>query len=90
MHIIDCRLVLTWKWELPATSANAPEDSSTAKARKVIRAILTVRGFMDLDAGTIESYAGTSQRYSQRVLVSEAVCREWDICATDISNALLQ
>ena len=38
----------------------------------------------------LENYAGTSQRYSQRVLVSEAVRRGWGICTTDISKAFLQ
>ena len=33
---------------------------------------------------------GTSQRYSQRVLVSVAVQSQWDICTTDISKAFLQ
>ena len=38
----------------------------------------------------VASYAGTSQRYSQRILVSEAVLRGWDLATTDISKALLQ
>ena len=43
-----------------------------------------------MDAVGLESYAGTSQRYSQRMLVSEAVKKGWDICTTDISKAFLQ
>ena len=40
--------------------------------------------------GYIDNYAGTSQRYSHILLVSEAVCRGWDVCTADISNAFLQ
>ena len=61
-----------------------------AKKRKVIRARLTVRGFKDVDKGHVATYAGTSQRYSQRIIVSEAVLRGWDLATTDISKAFLQ
>ena len=70
--------------------ANASAQTITTNVRTVIRARLTVRGFKDLEARTIDNYAGTSQRYSQRWLVSEAVCQGWDICTTDISKAFLQ
>ena len=43
-----------------------------------------------MDARTLENYAGTSQRYSQIALVSCAAQNAWDICTTDISEALLQ
>ena len=43
-----------------------------------------------MDKGLIDSYAGTSLRYSQRHLVSEAVRRAWNIATTDISKAFLQ
>ena len=51
---------------------------------------MTIRGFKDLDAAGLEKYAGTSQRYSQRLLVSEAANRRWPIASTDISKAFLQ
>ena len=35
-------------------------------------------------------YAGTSSRCSQKLLVSEAVRRKWDLATTDISKAFLQ
>jgi len=44
------------------------------QTRRVIRARLTIRGFKDMDAKGLETYAGTSQRYSQRIVASEAVC----------------
>ena len=43
-----------------------------------------------MQAQNIESYAGTSQRYSQRLICSEAAIRQWDIATTDISKAFLQ
>ena len=58
--------------------------------RRVIRARLTVRGFKDQDSVGLASYAGTSARYSQRVVCSEAAIRQWDICTTDVSKAFLQ
>ena len=88
-NIIDCRWVLKWKWDFDAVSVS---DSHKAKAqtRRVIRARLTVRGFKDLDKGFIDTYAGTSQRYSQRIICSEAVCNGWRLATTDISKAFLQ
>ena len=38
----------------------------------------------------VASYAGTSQIYSQRILVSEAALRGWDLATTDISSAFMQ
>ena len=88
-NIIDVRWVLKWKWETEARDASTSEQGESAK-RRVIRARLCLRGFKDLQAQELASYAGTSQRYSQRVLVSEAVLRRWDIATTDISKAFLQ
>ena len=79
-NIVDCKWVIKWKKEvLP--------DGNT---RRIIRARLTIRGFKDRDKDFLESYAGTSQRYSQRLLISEAATRRWPIAATDISKAFLQ
>jgi Reverse transcriptase (RNA-dependent DNA polymerase). len=79
-NIVDCKWVIKWKHEvLP--------DGST---RRIIRARLTIRGFKDIDAAGLERYAGTSQRYSQRLLVREAANRKWPIVSTDISKAFLQ
>ena len=79
-NIIDTRWVLKWKWEaLPS-----------GEKRRIIRARLTVRGFKDRDKGTLGTYAGTAQRYSQRVIVSEAVANGWDIYTSDVNKAFLQ
>ena len=88
-NIIDCRWVLKWKLDQETQSVEESAQNK-AKVRRIIRARLTVRGFKDSDKGLIDSYAGTSQRYSQRHLVSEAVRRRWDIATTDISKAFLQ
>ena len=91
-NIIDCRWVIKWKHEVSATSvADASQQSGErASTKRVIRARLTVRGFKDRDAHHLDSYAGTSQRYSQRLVCSEAAHRGWPICTTDISKAFLQ
>ena len=86
-NIIDCRWVL--KWKLDAETQAADSEGKAVK-KWVIRARLCLRGFKDIDSKTLESYAGTAQRWSQRVLVSEAVIRQWDIGTTDISKAFLQ
>ena len=56
----------------------------------MIRCRLTVRGSKDRDAQNFDSHARTSQRYSQRLVCSEAARRGWPICTTDICKAFLQ
>ena len=56
----------------------------------MIRARLTIRGFKDREKGDVDRYAGTSSKLSQKLLVSEAVARKWDVGTTDISKAFLQ
>ena len=74
-NIIDSRWVLKWKWEYAAVDVKDSKAKQTA--RRVIRARLTIRGFKDLGKDSVDKYAGTSQRYSQRVPASEAVARGW-------------
>jgi hypothetical protein len=88
-NIIDVRWVLKWKWEEQAQDAQATKNSA-AEAKKVIRARLTVRGFKDVDKWSSDTYAGTSSRCSQKILVSEAARQKWPICTADISKAFLQ
>ena len=88
-NIIDVRWVNKRKNDRKVQSA----DASTAKSavsRWVIRCRLCLRGFKDLDRDSVATYAGTSQRSSQRLVCSEAVIRQWDIAPTDISKAFLQ
>ena len=87
-NIIDCRWVLKWKEDAEVKDAS---DSMKATVKRwVISARLCLRGFKDLDAKGLESYAGTASRFTQRILVSEAVIRKWDLCTTDISKDFLQ
>ena len=91
-NIIDCRWVIKWKHELAAISvADASKQSgANAVSKRVIRCRPTIRGFKDRGAQNLDSYAGTSQRYSQRLVCSEAAHRGWPICTADISKAFLQ
>ena len=57
---------------------------------RYIRARLAVRGFKDRGKDDLMAYAGTAMRWSQRLLVSEAVLRRWPLCALDVKKAFLQ
>ena len=69
-NIIDCRWVTKWKHEVASVSVAGASKQSGAStvSKRVIRCRLTVRGFTDRDAQNLDSYAGTSQRYSQRLV----------------------
>ena len=86
-NIIDVRWVHKRKFDAEVRDATS---TGASKVRLVIRARLCLRGFKDVDAQGIEKYAGTASRHTQRVLVSEAVVRQWDLVTTDISKAFLQ
>ena len=89
-NIIDVKWVKKWKFEQAARSVEDSRTKGPADTKRIIRARLTVRGFKDMDAKGLENYAGTSQRYSQRIAVSVAVQHGWDICTADLSKAFLQ
>ena len=78
-NIIDTRWVIKFKW--------VHNDGEWVR---IIRARLTVRGFKDSGKQDVDRYAGTSSRSSQKVVVSEAVARGWDIFSANISKASLQ
>ena len=86
-NIIDCRWVIKWKHDQAVQDA---ASTTEAVKRWVIRSRLCLRGFKDVDAQHLDSYAGTATRWTQRVLASESVIRKWDMCTTDISKAFLQ
>ena len=79
-----------FKWEYPQVSSESVGQTKANEPKRTIRCRLTVRGFKDSERGDIDRYAGTSTRGSQKVLVSEAVARGWDVLTTDISKAFLQ
>ena len=87
-NVIDSRWVLKWKWEFDTISAGESDIKQTA--RRVVRARLAVHGFKDIEKHLVDRYTGTSQRYSQRIVVSEAARRRWRLATTDISKAFLQ
>ena len=87
-NIIDTRWVLKWKYVIPTESELKKDPKLTTK--KTIRARLTVRGFKDSEKENVDRYAGTSNRSSQKLLVSEAVIQGWKIYSADISKAFLQ
>ena len=97
-NVIDCRWVLKWKVtddggpDPSGRSASRPAGSAGdgGKPTREIRARLTVRGFKDMDAASLESYAGTSTKWSQRLVASFAVQRQWRIVSADVAKAFLQ
>ena len=79
---MDVRWVGKWKRVLVKGDAS--------RNTRVIRMRLTLRGFKDQDAQDLETYAGTSSRASQRVVISEAVCRGWELMTIDVKKAFLK
>jgi hypothetical protein len=71
-NIIDVKWVIKWKLEQTARSVQESQQTGPSNTKRVIRARLTVRGFEGVDARHLDNYVGTSQRYSQRILVSVA------------------
>ena len=51
---------------------------------------LTLRGFKDIESWGLETYSGTSSRISKRLVVSEAVMRDFVLVAMDVKKAFLK
>ena len=77
VNLMDSKFVLKWK-----------EDSTTGE--RIVKARLTVRGFQDLAASSLETYASTASRWSQRFVVSICTTFSWTITVWDVSTAFLQ
>ena len=88
-NIIDSRWVVKWKWDQETVDAGTSKGAK-AESKRTIRSRLTVRGFKDVDKDNIEKYAGTSSRYAQKLLASEAARQRWGNATADISKAFLQ
>ena len=59
--------------------------------KKIIRMRMVLRGFMDQEAYSLETFAGTAKRTSQRVLAREAaVHRGWILASLDVDKAFLK
>ena len=56
----------------------------------MMRSIGSSHGLKDQQKDDVNRYAGTSFKYAQRFVVSEAVTRGWKIATCDISKAFLQ
>ena len=81
-NILDVRWVGKWKM--------TKDKLDETKKNRIIRMRMTLRGFKDRDADSLETYAGTSSKVSQRLVVSEAVCQGWPLTAIDIAKAFLK
>ena len=80
-NIMTSRYVAKWKWVKQA-------DSSWSR---VIRMRLCLRGFMDTEAFSLDTFSGTAKRTSQRIIASEAACHDdWIIASLDVNNAFLK
>ena len=74
------RYVSKWKW-----------IHDNGQWKKVIRMRFCPRGFKDLEAMSIDTFAGTAKRQSQGILASEAACQpDWIIASLDIDKAFLK
>lgn len=74
-HVIDARWVLNWK---------------EVNGRRIIQARLVVRGFKDLQAAKLSTFAGTTTRWGQRLVNSVAAQQGWPLFSADVSQAFLQ
>ena len=80
-NVMTSRYVAKWKWI----------QGKDGKWMRVIRMRLCLRGFMDLEAFSLDTFSGTAKRTSQRILASEAAChQEWIMASLDIDKAFLK
>ena len=81
-NVLDVRWVGRWK--------RVKSKSNPGENVRIIRMRMTLRGLKDADAGTLTTFAGTSSRLGQRLVVSEACCRGWPMAALDIKKGFLE
>ena len=77
INVMDSKFVLRWK-----------ADNETGQ--RVVKARITVRGFQDKQASSLETYASTASRWGQRFVVSTCVNHEFVLLVWDVSTAFLQ
>ena len=73
-NVIDARWVLKWKM---------------VNGERIIQARLVVRGFKDLQAAQLSTFAGTTTRWGQRLVNSVAAQYGWPLFIADVSQAFL-
>jgi len=79
-NVMTSRYVAKWKWV-----------KVDGVWKRIIRMRLVLRGFMDLEAFSLDTFSGTAKRTSQRTLASEAACHPDFISASlDIDKAFLK
>ena len=74
-NVIDARWVLKWK---------------VVNSERIIQARLVVRGFKDLQAAQLSTFAGTTTRWGQRLVNSVAAQHGWPLFTADVSQAFLR
>ena len=86
-NVLDVKWVGKWKWVKVAPKPNA---GSQVEKTRIIRMRMTLRGFKDQEADGLITFAGTSTRNSQRLVVSEAAIRGWPVTTLDVKKAFLK
>ena len=72
-NLLTSRYVVTWK----------RNDDGT----RYLKCRLTVHGFKDSVAASLDRYSGTSTRWGQRAIVATAVQNQWPMASLDVSEA---
>ena len=79
-NVMTSRYVAKWKWIKGANEWT-----------RIIRMRLVLRGFMDTEAFSLDTFSGTAKRVSQRILASEVACHpDWISASLDIDKAFLK
>merc|ERR1712086_862475 len=80
-NVMTSRYVAKWK-------KIKNKDGSISR---VIRMRMCLRGFMDTEAFSLDTFSGTAKRASQRILASEAACHaDFIMASLDIDKAFLK
>ena len=74
-NVLDSRWVLKWKM---------------IDGRRQVRARLTVRGYRDVQAPDLKTFAATTSRWGQRVVSAWAAQNRWTLFSCDVSQAFLR
>jgi len=77
VNVMSSKFVLKWK-------------ADNATGHRIVKARITVRGFQDKQASSLETYASTATRWGQRFVVSTCVNYDFRILVWDVSTAFLQ
>jgi hypothetical protein len=74
-NIVDGKWVIKWK---------------SVDHNKIVKARLTLRGFKDMQGQSVETFAGTTSRWGQRLICSVAALNKWPMFSADVSAAFLK